>query len=426
MRKTRISKPNERGSVMPLVMFAIILLLVTGAGLLTLGRNTRIAAARAATDVSARSAADAGLAKAVYSMNTRLETGWLIYGLPTETDHALPNCEATYTYKVTKVATITKDPGEHVDVSQFLSLEGLSGGDYIIKSVGKCGQSQKTVYGVLRLQGRGEYGVLVQDAVSLKSGTLVDGFDSSDPKKTDVELQMGTTSTKSDKVVLNKGVVVDGEILVGPGGNPDLVIKDLGAKTGDRYCMLEEVDFPVVTPPPLLYRGHIDAHDQTIKIDPGDSGLYTRIDLKRGTKPAILEVTGGDVVLHVTGDINLGEECEIKIAKGSSLNLYLDGDLNAKENAGFNNENVPPNFKLWGKSEGSQKWELNAKSEYFGQMYAPVAEVTARAKSDLYGAFTAKKFEMKSGGNLYYDGALRNTDEDDEGIRFVLKRWSES
>ena len=426
MRGIRFLHSQRAGSVMPLVMLSIVISLATGAGLLTLGRMVRVRAVRTATEGSARCAADAGLAKAMYEMNQKLMSGWSAYNLPREYRQALPQCDATYSFVVYKVGILLKSILDHSDLATTLNLPGLSGGDYIVRSIGRCGQSQKIVSGVLRLQGRGEYGVLVQDLMSLKPGTLVDGMDSSDPTRADVPLEIGTTSTKRDKVVLNKGVVVDGDVLVGPGGDPDVVIKDTGATTGERYPMIEDPEFLTIPPPPtLIDRGKINVHGKTIKIDPKDSGTYDSINLKNGKKPAILEITKGEVVLYVTGDINLGQSCEIKVAKGASLSLYLDGNMKAGADSGFNNENTPPNLKIWGKTEGSQKIELNAKSEYFGQLYAPVAEVVARAKSDLYGAFTAKKFEMKAGGNLFYDGALRKVDENDQGVRFVLKRWRE-
>jgi hypothetical protein len=240
-----------------------------------------------------------------------------------------------------------------------------------------------------------------------------------------VPIEIGTASTLAGKIVLNNGVVVDGSVLVGVGGNPDVVIKDLGAETGIRCSLPEEPYFPSVTAPSLPKEGAITAHGQTIRISPADSGKYKGITLKRAVAPAILEITGGEVVLHVTGDINMGEGCEIKISKGSSLSLYVDGDILASEDSGFNNEGVPADFELWGTAKDEQRFQLNAKSEYFGQLYAPNATVTVAAKGDLYGAFTAEKFEMKAGGNLFYDGALRDVDHDDEGVRFVLERWYE-
>jgi hypothetical protein len=401
MNRIRLLQLKKPSFVMTLVLLTGVILLITGAGLLSLGLNSRTLAIRNATRIAARCAADAGLTKAICEMNERLENPLCGSYLVLAINEALPNCDATFSY-----STVAKKDGE-----------------YIVRSVGKCGASQSTVYGRVRLQGRSEHGILVQDTISLKAGTLVDGFNSSDPTNTNVELQMGTTSILPDSIILNNGVVVDGDVLVGVGGDVNTVIKDLGAKTRYRYCMLEEMDFPTVTLPALPNKGTINAHSKTIIIHPKDSGEYNSITLKRGNQPAKLEITGGEVVLHITGDIDLGQDCEIEVKKGASLSLYVDGDILAGEDSGFNNQNVPANLKLWGLNEGEQQFQLNAKSEYFGQLYAPCATVTVRAKGNLYGAFTAKSFDMKSGGNIFYDGALRNVDLNDEGVRFILTRW---
>jgi hypothetical protein len=138
-----------------------------------------------------------------------------------------------------------------------------------------------------------------------------------------------------------------------------------------------------------------------------------------------LEIAGGDVVLHVTGNIGMGQDCEIIITNGSSLTLYVGGDLSADNNAGFNNlTQIPGNLTIYG-TGSAQDWDIKAKSDVFGAVYAPNADITIMANGDVYGSVVAKSFEMKAGGNFYYDEALRNVTVDDEGVRFVVTRWHE-
>ena len=70
-------------------------------------------------------------------------------------------------------------------------------------------------------------------------------------------------------------------------------------------------------------------------------------------------------------------------------------------------------------------FDLKAKSNWSGGVYAPNVDVVLRANADVYGSFVAKDFEFKNGGNMYYDKALRTVSTDDEGVRFVMNRWSE-
>ena len=399
---------KKAGSILAIVMILIVVLVVTGGAMLALGSQSRAFAIRDGSQITARCAADAGLTKAICEMNAKLQTGELSdSSLPQVTDEAVPGVYAAFSYQV--------------------AVKSSKGGkEYTITSIGNSAYAEKTVSATLRLRGCGEYAVLAQDHIELKANTLVDGFNCANPSDTSVQVQIGTTSVSHDKVVLNNGVVVDGDVFVGVGGNVDAVIKDMGAKTGDRYAMWEEPDFPVITAPLLPAMGKIQVKGQDQIITPAESGKYTSIDLQqKATVSARLVISGGKVVLHITGNIDLGQGCEIVVMPGASLNLYVSGNIKSGEGAGFNNENIPANFKLWGLATDKQEFQLNAKSSCLGQIYAPNANAIVKAKGDLYGAFTAKSFEMKSGGNLFYDGSLRNVNTDDEGVRFVVSRWSE-
>ncbi len=71
MNRGKLLQSKTKGSVMALVLIAIVILLVTGAGLLSLGLHSQILALRTASDIAARCAADAGLTKALYQMNQK-------------------------------------------------------------------------------------------------------------------------------------------------------------------------------------------------------------------------------------------------------------------------------------------------------------------------------------------------------------------
>jgi len=444
MAGSELLRSRRTGSVIALVLFAVVLLVLSGVGVLSLGQTARVFSIRTAAEIAARTAADDGITKAIWQLNDNLKDGWSESGaLPREDNTALPNSDATYSYIVDKANKYYGDivsSGEEdlIDFvrSAFSTTPGA--GDYVVRSIGRYHEAEKVIYATLRLVGCGDTGVLVRESITLKAGTLVDGRDSRDPTNPDpdVLVEIGTISTAPGAIVLNNGVTVNGNIQVGVGGVPTTVIKDLGAVVeGDKYAMTEEPEFPYIYPPAgLKDMSEIDIQAITQTIGPAQNGRYSLIRLKNGPAPTILEIAGGDVVLYVTGNIDMGQGSEIKIAKGATLNLYIDGNINAHEDSGFNNEppNTPPSLKIWGNwrpdvtgGEIAQKWTINANSEYFGQIYAPSANLTVNAKGDLYGAFTANSFEMKSGGNLFYDGALRVVNPDDPGVRFVLKRWYE-
>jgi hypothetical protein len=272
-----------------------------------------------------------------------------------------------------------------------------------------------------------EHAIWGREAIILKAGTLVDGYNSGDPWDTEVEVQVGTMSILPDSIILNSGVVINGNVVVGIGGSVDTVIKDLGASTHRKYSMLEEIELPLITAPEELVDmgSDIKVHGTTLTVGPTDNGQYSEIELKQAANPGILEINGGDVVLYITGDISLGQECQIVIKDGSTLVLYLDGNMDAATNAGINNESVPSSLKIFGTSTGEQYLTLKTKSETFGAIYAPNAVVIIMADSDIYGSVTAKIFELKTGGNFYYDEALRYVTTDDDAVRFIIRQWRE-
>jgi len=440
MNRAKLMRSRNIGAVLALVLFIVVVMMVIGGGLLTLGATARIYAIRTAADTSAHCAADAGLTKALWKMND-MWAKKIFYSSPLpEGTGGGPldpgwNCDATFSYKVAPYygvfAIITPGAGT-VPVANR----------YVVEGTGRCVAAQRTVYALLRLQGAGDTGILVKDFAILKSGTVVDGRDSrlapNDPGQFIIPAQMGTSSTADDKVVLNNGVYVNGDVLVGYLGDPDTGIKDLGATvTGYKGSLDEEPEFPNVTAPALpIYKNPITVKGKDETFTPANSGTYPCIDLQQqATVSARLVISGGKVVLNLTGNnqgtsIDLGQGCEIVIMPDASLELYVGGAIKSGEDSGFNNQGKPTQLKLWGtantgKGEPYQDWQLNAKSEYFGQVYAPNASIQINAKGDLYGAFTAYSFEMKSGGNIYYDAALRQVDINDQVARFVLLRWRE-
>lgn len=399
----RLLQSVRRGSALPLVMAAVLILFVMGMGLLSLGMHSRILAIRAGSEIVARCAADAGLTQAVYEMNEKLKIQpWDDSTLPLATGQALPGCSATFTYSVT----------------------GNLAGGYYLESIGNYILADRKVSCMLPLQGPFEKAIFVQGALILKAGTLVTGYNSGDPSVTDVELTIGTNSTESDSIILNSGVTVDGDVVIGPLGTLEDVIRDLGASTDDQYALVEEVEFPPITPPGLPNKGILSIHGSTVVIGPADSGQYSKIVIRRADQPGILQITGGEVVLEINGNIDIGQDCEIIITPDASLTSYLGGDLNADNSAGINNQSAPGDFKLYGTGT-DQTFTIRAKSDMLGAVYAPNADITIMAVGDVYGSFVGNSFQMMSGGNFYYDEALQEVSIDDEAVQFVVRGWSE-
>jgi hypothetical protein len=403
-------RSKRRGSALVLVTIAAVLLTLIGVGLLQVGLSSRLFAIGSVHKIKACSAADAGMTMAIYEMNEKLKDQiWNDSKLPEATNVCLPYCDGVCSYAVT----------------------GDLGSGYSITSIGESGRAQKTVKTTIELKGLFDNAILTKAKLTLKSGTIINGYNSHDTLDTDTNADIATQSTADSSITLNSGVVVNGDVRVGLGGNPDTAIKDLGATVaGSKYGATDKDPLPQITAPTdLFYMGTvIEAKGSTVTIGPADSGTYTGINLKTTGLPGVLKISGGAVELHITGDIELGQSCEIIVKDGSSLIIYADGNIHSRESSGITVENPAKEaetLKLYATGAGTQLFDIKAKSEWVGVVYAPNADVALYANGDVYGSVTANNFDFKAGGNYHYDKALKNVTIDDEGVRFVIKRWNE-
>jgi len=409
-QSARTTRKNT-GSVLVLVVFLILISLVIGTGLLALGTQTRIQTIDRVQDITARSTADAGLESALQQINNTVFDGtWSSSVLPAVTDAKLFDSEATYSIETDYDAT--------------------SG--YTIRSVGTCGNRTRSITAILRLKGLFDMAIQCRDNITLKAGTVIEAVDSDislNPADTDEKAVIGTNSVDSSSIILNNGVTVDGDVVVGVGGDVADVIKDLGGSTLDRYSLTAEIEFPEIDPPAFIgpdTQITLKKAEKTIGTG-GDypaSGRFTGIQLGNG---CILRVID-NCVLYITGDVDMGQNSEIIIdtAKNASLVIYLDGSWISDNGSGVTNTTQSSSaFQLYGTGGVGQIINLKAKDDLFGSIYAPNAILTVFSGGDIYGAFVASSFELKSSGHFYYDVTLQDVSVTDEGARYIVSRWNE-
>ncbi len=426
MIRKSFRQANRRGSILPLAVIVIVLLSVIGVGMLRCGLQARVFAARQANEIAAQVAADAGLAKAVWQLNQNIEAVYSAETLPSQADLLLANSAATFSYEMAIPTGSTAEAGEAIGDPFAVRLSSLH--RYTIRSVGKCGTAEKVLYATVKLTGLFESALLSRGEILLSPNTLISGYNSADPTDTDIDVSIGTMGTLDDSITLGPGSVVEGDVFVGLGGNPEDVISASGTITGQKYALTETIQFPVITIPLLAdYGTVISAKGETVTLSPSNSGTYSRIDLSsQAGIPGVLEINGGTVVLHLTGDIDLGNDAEIVIKNGASLVLYADSHISTDNSAGFVNENSSPKeLKIFATGEDPQDFELKAKSNVFGAVYAPNADIELYPNADLYGAIVGNSVAIKSGGTFMYDEALRDVQPGDEGTRFTIERWWE-
>jgi len=396
MNKMRHSK--KRGSAIPLAVVAVMILLAMGTGLLSLGLHSRIFSIRTTSDIAARSAADAGLIKALFEMNEKLKVeSWDDSSLPFGTNISLPNCDAVFSY------TVTGD---------------LSSG-YTVESTGIFNEAQRTVSCTLQLQGPFEAAIFTKDGMELNNSAVVDWYNNTEDDKI---MQIGTNNTASGSVVLRNSATVYGDVVVGMGGDPGIVINDYGATiTGDTRALTERYVMQPITVPEwlesLASSGAIP-NDTTITT----SARYSSIDL--GNSETVT-ISGGDIILYITGDITLGNSAELGIENDASLVLYLGGNFEGKNSSTVNNETQDPQkLKIYG-LDSCENIRFKNSSDFYGAIYAPNADVVMNNSANIYGSVVSQSFDQRNSGTFNYDVTLRDVSINDEAVYFTITNWHE-
>ena len=400
----KMLQSKKRGSALPLAVVAVLILLAMGTGLLSLGLHSRIISIRTASDIAARSAADAGLIKALFEMNEKLKVEpWNGSSLPLGTNISLPNCDAVFSY------TVTGD---------------LSSG-YTIESTGIFGQAQRTVSCTLQLQGPFEAAIFTENGMELKNSAVVDWYNYTEDDKI---MQIGTNNTASGSVVLKNSATVYGDVVVGMGGDPSVVIDDYGAiVTGDTRALTEIYVMQPVTVPEWL---ESLPSSGTIQNDTNDtittSAKYSSIDLKNSkTSETVVTISGGDITLYITGDITLGNSAKLQIEKGASLTLYLGGDFEGKNSSTVNNMTEDAKkLKIYGLDSCENIQFMNS-THFYGAIYAPNADVIMNNSADIYGSVVSKSFDQRNSATFNYDVSLRDVSINDEAVYFTITNWHE-
>ena len=409
MYRKRSLQSKRGGFAISIVLCAVILMLIIGVGVLSLGMHGRTLAVRTSSGIAARSAADAGLTKALFEMNQQLEAKtWNATSLPSVSDEPLPNCDSIFSYNVAKSTT-------------------ADGNDlYTMECTGTSGRFRKTVNCTLELKGIFEYAIYVADTLDLKNGTTITAYNQ---KPGDHPLQIGTNSTASGAITAKLGVIIDGDVVVGVGGDADTVIdsKAEAAISGKSYPSLIKNKTPAIkVPKALLEMPSSGTITESTTIS--SSAKYDGVNLL-GTDPnangSSIITIDGKVEIYVLGDIILGNGDEIQILPGSSLTIYLGGNLTVDNGGAINNLTKDAKaLKIYG-LDTCTSIDFKNSADFYGAIYAPEADILLRNGAQVYGAMVGKTFTQDVSGHFHYDMSLREVDPSEIGVHMVIKRWSE-
>ena len=379
-----------------MAVVAAVFLFVIGVGLLSLGFSRRLYSIRSNHQLAARCAADYGLTKAVHEMNLRLPV-LNNSNLPAENSVQISGSDATYSYTVTYTAANTEHP-------------------YSVRAYGRSGSITKTVLCDLRLKGLFEYAILTKNSLDIGSCSSVGCNNCPD----DDQLKIGTTNNPDAEIILKPNSVIDGDILLGQGGTPSVVIGP-GATYNDIYAVA--TDFDLVTPAVpddfASSASNLGTISNSSSINTPGKYICEKIDLKTG---GTLDINA-DVELWVKGDIILKNDANIVVAPNAKLTIYLGGTLDGFYGTGFNNGGEPNKLTIYGVPSSGITIKNNG--DFCGTIYAPNADVHMYNNTKIYGSVIANNYKQDNSATFLYDASLRKASIEDKFVRFVPTHWRE-
>lgn len=412
MYRKKLTQLKRGGFALALVLCGVILMLIVGVGVLRLGTSQRMLGVRTSSEIAARSAADAGVTQALYTMNKMLEKkNWNDNSLPQASYVPLPNTDASYSYQVTKITLA--DSNDDV---------------YAIKSIGKNGRYKKTVDCTLELKSVFEYAIFGSSSIMLRNGTTVGAYNMS---ADDTPLQIGTNSTDAGAITTKTGVTIDGDIVVGAGGDPSVVIdsKFEAAITGSTYPLIIKNKTPSVTVPQYLLNMP-SSGALTTATTISSSAVYDSINLASDPNKGSTIMIDGNVELYIIGDIKLGNSDTIQIVDpntnpNASLTIYLGGNLTIDNGGSINNLTTDPHkLKIFG-LDTCTNIDFKNSGSFYGAIYAPNADIHFYNSVTVYGSIVGDSFTQDAAANFYYDMSLREASPTEIGVQLKIKRWSE-
>jgi hypothetical protein len=403
MKSIKCNKNSRSGAILPIMMCIILLMMLIGLSVTSLGFYSRLLPIKTASNITARCAADSGVNEAVFEMNEKLKVKpWDKSNFPAGSEILQQDSNASFDYIVS----------ESNDV-------------YSVQSTGHAGNSTHSIHSTLRLGSPFDYALLARKSIEFKNSAKLDWLNN---KSNDWLPRIGTCSIASGAIVLMNGSVINGDIMVGVGGEPDEVLttKTGVTITGGAYTLTSEPDLPTVSVPVSVAGASSQGKINTTRVI-STSGKYDEINLGNS---AVLTINKS-VTLYITGKVILGTNSKILISGTSesgndaSLTMYVGGDISAGNSIGIvNNTKDARRFKLFCLPT-CQKAVIKNAGDFYGLIYAPDTAVTYDNGANTYGSMIADSFILKNSGTFFYDANLRNCTLYDELVRFTIGRWSE-
>ncbi len=407
---------HSRGAVIVLVMLIVTILTIAGISLFFMSYHSSVRSIRMAEETACRILTDAGLRRAIGTLNAQYRDGTLDdYDLPMSVGETVQGMTGTFSYQITKDAN----------------------GVYFVTSFGESGNFRRTQVAQLEIQAKPYFdnAILAMGFIDVAPSMTISAYDPDDPTAPMGTYPATIGTLRTGSIGIDVSGTVYGDAFCGVGGEPSVVIAGDENITGSTYALTEEPEMELPEMPTDVpnYGSLLEINSTTVTLTPADSGIYSNIKLKSTGTPAIVYIDGGTVTLGSTGLMQMGNDAEIIVNEGSTLLLYLNDGISSMSGASITYNSTTPDpthIQIYGTcTEPEDNWSLKSKDVFQGVVYAPNSFVSINAGSQIIGAVVCSSFASASGIEYLYDMSLKDATNialGGGGNGYAVDRWSES
>lgn len=399
-------RQRSRGLAIMVIIMVMLVLFVLVLSIGTISVQNLSDVATSVYEQQAFYTAQAGLADALSHLNS--SASWTA-GL---SNVALPN-HPTFTYSVTVTpggAGVTAPDGT-----------AIPSGNVYLRSTGTATRgATRVVSAVTSSSGLFSNALFGAVSVSMSGNAYTDSWDSASgpyttPTSPQTTAPVGTNSTAAGAVSLVGNATVNGNVIIGPGGNPSTVIAGSGTYTGSALPEGTALNLPQITSP-------ISGTGTAFSLSGGSQtlspGVYTSVS---ATGNSHLTLTSG--TYYVKGDVKIGGNSALVIqASSGPVILYVDGNFDSSSGTINNLSGIPSNFQIYG-TDSSAKLDISGGTAAYLVAYARNATVSVTGNGDVYGGLIGSDVRMVGSGAVHYDQAVKSVAIGATYRLYSFKRW---
>lgn len=250
-------------------------------------------------------------------------------------------------------------------------------------------------------------GFFVDDDLRLNPDVRLDSYDSSkgsylDQINTALNNQ-GIVGSNGD-ISIASGIKIFGDVIYGPTGKLDVASGSV--ITGGTSARPELEELPPIEVPAIALGKPVNyTSGVPMVVPPGEAG-YAALDIGKNTKLVLkgpLTLVVGDFILRSGAQLVFDTtDGPIEMHVTSSL------DFNTSSVVSTSTQVTSDTMILVSAPEGKTV-NFGAKSQFYGFIYAPDAEVHISAQYELYGGLVCQALQLAAQGRMHYDANLGAT-----------------